>query len=157
MNDQSPVPARSRSLHESPFGWLRTEIDRLFDDFGRPGRGIFQFGAGAVPAVEMTEKDKEYRLSAELPGLKEDDVEIGIADGVLTLSGEKREEEERKEDGVLLSERRYGSFERRIALPADVNADAITAEFGKGVLTVVLPKDAEASSRGRKIAITSKG
>lgn len=160
MNDLTRVPAKTPATTETPFGWLRTEIDRLFDDFGRPGRSLFNFGTagfGPMPAVEMTEQDKDYRLTAELPGLKDDDVEISIADGMLTISGEKREEAERKQDGVLLSERRYGSFERRVALPSDVDADAITAEFKKGVLTVVLPKDPEAGERGRKIAITSKG
>lgn len=159
MNDQISVPAKGRTAQESPLGWLRTEIDRLFDDFGRPARSIFNFGLSGVapvPALEMAEKDKEYRLTAELPGLKEDDVEISIADGTLLLSGEKREEEERKEEGVLLSERRYGAFERRIPLPADVDPDAVRAEFNKGVLTIMLPKDAQAAERTRKIAITTK-
>lgn len=158
MNDQTPVPAKTTKIHETPLGWLRTEIDRLFDDFGRPARSIFNFGAGGfapLPALEMAEKDKEYRLTAELPGLKEADVEITIADGMLTLSGEKRDEEERKDDGYLLTERRYGAFERRIALPADINADAVSAKFSEGVLTITLPKDAKATERARKIAITA--
>ncbi len=157
MNDQTPAPVKA--AHETPLGWLRTEIDRLFDDFGRPGRSILNFnlsGFAPAPALEMAEKDKEYRLTAELPGMKEDDVEISIADGMLTLSGEKREEEERKDQGFLLSERRYGAFERRIALPADVDADAVTAEFNKGVLTIALPKDAGAAKGVRKIAITAR-
>lgn len=159
MNDQTPVPVKGRTAHETPLGWLRTEIDRLFDDFGRPARSIFNFGLGGfapVPALEMAEKDKEYRLTAELPGMKEDDVEISVADGTLTISGEKREEEERKDEGFLLSERRYGAFERRIALPADIDPDAVTAEFRKGVLTITLPKAPNAADRTRKIAITSK-
>lgn len=155
MNDLTP--AKSRAAGETPLGWLRTEIDRLFEDFGRPARGVFNFGAFApVPALEMTEKDNEYRLTAELPGLKEDDVEIAVADGTLTLSGEKREEAEHDRDGALLSERRYGAFERRVTLPADVKADAVTAEFHKGVLTIVMPKDSSAAERTRKIAITTK-
>jgi HSP20 family protein len=157
MNDLTTVPAKSQAGSETPLGWLRTEIDRLFDDFGRPASSIFNFGAFApVPALEMTEKDKEYRLTAELPGLKEDDVEISVVDGTLTLSGEKREETERSEGGALLSERRYGAFERRIALPADVDPDKVSAEFRSGVLTITLPKDAKAGDRTRKIAITTK-
>lgn len=157
MNEVTPAPAKGRALQESPLGWLRTEIDRLFDDFGRPARSIFNFGPLApVPALELTEKDKEYRLTAELPGLKEDDVEIGITDGILTLTGEKREESEHDQDGALLSERRYGAFERSVTLPAGVKADAITAEFHKGVLTIVLPKDETVAERTRKIAIQSK-
>ena len=105
-------------------GWLRSEIDRLFDDFGRPGQSIFNFGNRTtlpVPALDMIEDEKAYRLTAELPGLKEDDVEISIADGVLTISGEKKEESERKDKGFILSERRYGAFRRQIGLPNDVD------------------------------------
>lgn len=156
MNELTPAPARGRAVQASPFGWLRTEIDRLFDDF-TPTRSIFNFGALApVPALEMNEQDKKYLLSAELPGMKEEDVEVSVADGMLTLSGEKREESERKDDGHLLSERRYGAFERRIPLPADVDADAVSAEFANGVLTITLPKHADAAERKRKIAITAK-
>ena len=159
MNDQTPVPVKARATQEAPLGRLRTEIDRLFEDFARPARGIFNFGLSGftpVPALEMAEKDREYRLTAELPGLKEEDVDITIGDGMLTLSGEKREEEERKDEGFLLSERRYGRFERRIPLPADVDADTVSAEFKKGVLTITLPKDAKAAERTRKIAITTQ-
>jgi HSP20 family protein len=158
MNDLTRVSVKDRNLPDTPFGWLRTEIDRLFDDFGRPARSIFNFGQGfgPVPALEMSEKDKEYRLTAELPGLKEDDVEISVADGILTISGEKREEEDRKEDGMMLSERRYGAFERRITLPSDVKADAVAAEFKKGVLTITLPKDKNARDRARKIPVAAK-
>ena len=160
MNDLTPVPAKAARTSETPFGWLRTEIDRLFDDFGHSGRSMFNFGGtgiGPVPALEMTERDKDYRLTAELPGIQEEDIDISIADGVLILAGEKREETERKDDGVLMNERRYGAFERRIALPSDIDVDAVSAEFHKGVLTITLQKDAEAAGRGRKIAITSKG
>jgi len=139
-----------------PVGWLRSEIDRLFDDFGRPGQNIFSFanrGGIPVPALEMIEEDKAYRLTAELPGLKEDDVEITIADGMLTISGEKKEESERKEKGFMLSERRYGSFQRQVGLPADVNPKGIKAKFDKGVLTVTLAKDEKAAPRKQKIAI----
>ena len=105
MDKATDVPVnKSRSLSPfrdlgppvtEPMGWLRSEIDRLFDDFGRPGQSIFNFGNRAtlpVPALDMVEDEKAYRLTAELPGLKEDDVEISIADGVLTISGEKKEE-----------------------------------------------------------------
>src|SRR6185369_7476349 len=121
MDKATDVPVnKSRSLSPfrdlgsqvtEPMGWLRSEIDRLFDDFGRPGQSIFNFGNRTtlpVPALDMVEDEKAYRLTAELPGLKEDDVEISIADGVLTISGEKKEESERKDKGFMLSERRYG-------------------------------------------------
>ncbi len=158
MNDLTPAPVKTRpGPAEAPLGWLRTEIDRLFDDFGRPARNLFNFGASAlapIPALDLHENDKEYRLTLELPGIKEDEVEIGVADGVLTISGEKRAEEERKDEGYLISERRYGAFRRQVALPADVDSAAIKADFQKGVLTVALPKDASAASRTRKIPIS---
>lgn len=154
MNDQTPVPVRSRDLArpDNPFAWLRNEVDRLFSEDGQPGRSIFSFGV-PQPALELADKGKDYRLTAELPGLNEDDVELTITDGVLTLSGEKREESDRKEDGVSISERRYGSFTRQIRLPHDVDPDKVSASIDKGVLTVTLGKDADSAARTRKIAI----
>lgn len=154
MNDQTPVPVRSRDLAraDSPFAWLRNEVDRLFSEDGQPGRSIFSFGA-PQPAFELADKGKDYRLTAELPGLNEDDVELTIADGVLTLSGEKREESDRKEDGVSISERRYGSFTRQVRLPHDVDPDKVSASISNGVLTVNLGKDAGSAARTRRIAI----
>jgi HSP20 family protein len=138
----------------NPFTWLRSEIDRLFDDAGRPARSIFQFGERApTPALEMVEDDKAYRLSAELPGLAESDLTLTIADGRLTLAGEKREESRSEGKGMMLSERRYGAFERQVPLPADVDPDAVRATFKDGVLTVTLPKDADAAPRTRRIPI----
>lgn len=138
----------------SPMSWLRSEIDRLFDDFGRPSRSAFNFAMPALaPALEMVDEDKAYRLTAELPGLGEKDIELSIVDGVLTISGEKKEEQERKEKGLMLSERRYGSFRRELALPSDVDPNGIKAKFKDGVLTVTLPRDEKTASRARKITI----
>lgn len=167
MNDVTNVPVTkarpASSLRDlatqisEPVGWLRTEIDRLFDDFAGPGRSLFSFaprGALAiVPALEMVDDDKSYRLTAELPGLDEKDIEINVADGVLSISGEKKEEQERKEKGFLFSERRYGSFQRQVSLPADVDPEGIKAQFKDGVLTVTLAKDEKVAARTRKIAI----
>ena len=162
MNDvtktsKTTTPAYRSPLAEGgPVAWLRDEIDRLFDDFGQPARSLFNFPSranGPVPALELTEGDKDYKLSAELPGLTDKDVEIEVADGVLSISGQKKEESERKEGGYLMSERRYGSFTRSVALPADVDPDAIKASFANGVLTLTLGKDAKANARKRKIAI----
>ncbi|MBT2188362.1 Hsp20/alpha crystallin family protein [Sphingobium nicotianae] len=152
----SPLRDLAAQMSE-PVGWLRSEIDRLFDDFGSPGRSLFNFAprgfSPLMPALEMVEDAKAYRLTAELPGLEEKDVEINVADGVLTISGEKKTEEERREEGFLLSERRYGSFKRQIALPADVDPDHIKANFKRGVLTLTLGKDGTAAARKRTIAI----
>src|SRR3546814_978902 len=94
---------------------------------------MFRFGnrspAAPFPAVERVDDDKAYRLTAELPGLSEQDIAVSIADGVLDISGEKKEESERKDKGYLYSERRYGSFHRQVSLPSDVDQNGITAQF----------------------------
>jgi HSP20 family protein len=110
---------------------------------------------GWTPVVEIVENDKEYVLTAELPGLKKDNVEVQYQDGVLTIRGEKKEE--RKEGNgdsrYLLWERSYGAFQRSFTLPSDVDANKIEAAFSDGVLTVRMPKTAEARTKGRKIEI----
>lgn len=110
---------------------------------------------GWSPAVEVTETANELRLTAELPGMQADDVEIELEDDVLTLHGEKHEEkeEETKEGEVTyrVAERRYGEFSRSFTVPSTVDADAIEAQFEDGILTVLMPKTSEA--RGRKIEV----
>ena len=150
----TPATRPTRSDLFSPMGWLRGEIDRLFDDFGQPSRSAFNFTVpAAAPALEMVDDKTEYRLTAELPGLSDKDVNLSVADGVLTLSGEKKEESEHKEKGCMLSERRYGSFQRQLSLPSDVDPNGIKAKFKDGVLTMTLPKDKQATPRTHKIAI----
>lgn len=166
MNDQTKVPvSATRSVPTlrdlatqmgEPVNWLRTEIDRLFEDFGRPARSVFNFDGRSLalmPALDLVDDGKSYRLSAELPGLADKDIEISVAEGVLSISGEKKEQEERKEKGLLLSERRYGAFERQLVLPNDVDPEGIKALFKDGVLVVTLAKDKKAASRTRKIAV----
>ena len=92
---RSASPLRDLATHISePGGWLRSEIDRLFDDFGSPARGLFNFGTrtdlAPVPALELVDDEKAYRRTAELPGLAEKDVEISVAAGVLTISVQRR-------------------------------------------------------------------
>lgn len=106
---------------------------------------------GWSPSVELAEAEDEFVLTAELPGVDADDMEISVADGILTLKGEKREEREEEKKDVRVYERRYGSFERRFTLPRSADPEAVTAKFHRGVLSVRLPKRREA--RGRKIRI----
>lgn len=103
------------------------------------------------PSVEVVETEQGLRVSAELPGLDEKDVELTIEDGVLTLRGEKRAETTDKERGY--TERSYGRFERSLALPFAVEEDKADASFQNGVLSVTLPRSAKAPERGRRIAI----
>lgn len=144
-------------VQSSPVTWLRGEIDRLFDDFGGSAKSLFDFagkgGNDLQPALELADEGKRYHLSLELPGMSEEDIDVEYADGLLTISGEKREREERKGKGYLMSERRYGSFSRQISLPGDANSEAISAKFDKGVLSVFVGKDENAANKPRKIAI----
>ncbi|MGB3390134.1 MAG: Hsp20/alpha crystallin family protein [Pseudaminobacter sp.] len=148
----------------SPFESLRREVDRLFDDFRPfnwrlPSR-VFGLEVPHVqakwqlaPAVDLVEKDNDYEITAELPGLDEKNVEIKLSNHTLTIKGEKSEEKEEKQKDYYLSERRYGSFQRSFLLPEGVDADKIEATFAKGVLTVNLPKTAEAKQAEKQIAV----
>ncbi|HEX7752475.1 MAG TPA: Hsp20/alpha crystallin family protein [Novosphingobium sp.] len=162
MNDPSITPAApaGRSIDRTsagPVGWLRHEIDRLFDDFSfaLPARGVFNFPTlhDLRPAADLLDAGDSYRLSLELPGLKDDEIDVEYRDGVLAITGEKKDESERKECGCILSERRYGSFRREITLPSDVDADGISADYKRGVLSVKLKKSEDAATKPRKIKI----
>lgn len=139
-----------------PLESLRREIDRLFEDFDTGfWRAPLQraFFTTAVPAVDIAESEKSYEITAELPGLDEKNVEVNYADGVLTIKGEKTEQKEEKKKDYYLSERSYGSFQRTFEVPDGVDADNIEAAFKNGVLTVTLPKSAEAQKPAKKIEV----
>jgi HSP20 family protein len=150
------VGALTEQLVE-PLSRLRGEVDRLFDDFPMRFPAAFSFGRlGAtlpVPAVEMTETEKSYKISVEVPGMEASDIEVGVEDDMLVISGEKKEEREENEEGYSLSERSYGAFERRIELPPTAKADDIKAKVRKGVLQITLPKNAKAGKSRRKVAV----
>ena len=161
----------------SPVLALHREMNRLFDEafrgFDLAPFGISDrfFGGGASwPNIEVAETDKEIKVTAELPGLDEKDIDVHLANGVLTISGEKHAEMRRdwpvsrarfasrqipEDKDRLFSERYYGRFERRIPLE-DVDENKVTASFKKGVLSVTLPKSALAIDRVKRIQIQSK-
>ena len=150
-----------------PFESLRREVDRLFDDFDggfwrSPFRNSFfdvepfrrgNGGSLATPAVDVSETDKAYEITAELPGMDEKNVEVKVANGVLSVKGEKQDEKEEKKKDYYMRERSFGSFERTFALPDGVDADKIEASFKKGVLSVMLPKSPEAQKAEKKITV----
>ena len=130
---------------------LRREIDRLFEDAWTGSTG---FRAGSwVPPVEVTESDDDIRCTLELPGLAPEDISITVENNVLTIEGEKKLERDDSRNGTVrrgeyrIVERRYGHFSRSFALPRQVDADNVAARYEHGVLTVVLPKSAEAKPR----------
>lgn len=154
---QVPVSGeRDRELASHPLFSLHREVNRLFDDvfsgFGISGLGGLD-RTSSWPRVELGETDKELRITAELPGLDEKDIDITIEEGVLTLRGEKRSEIEEKDRGY--SERSYGRFERRLGLPKGIDRDGANAAFKNGVLTVTLPKTAAANENVRRIPVNS--
>ena len=165
-NAERPAPAPTE-WH--PFDNLRREIDRLFDDFGvgrwrsplfaRSSPETDPFWRTGIswpkaPAVDVAETDKAYEVTAELPGMNESNIEVKLADDVLTIKGEKKDEkEEKKTDYYYVSERRYGSFQRSFTVPAGVDSSKIEATFKNGVLTVTLPKNAQAQKSEKKIEI----
>ncbi|WP_060978655.1 MULTISPECIES: Hsp20/alpha crystallin family protein [Pseudomonadota] len=152
----SQVPVRVSSAGDHPLLSLHREVNRVFDDLFR-GIGLPAlngFSAGHEwPHVELSESEKEVRVTAELPGLDEKDVDVSIDDGVLSIRGEKRSEVDDKERGY--SERSYGRFERHIRLPSGIEEDKVSATFKKGVLNVVLPRSATAIESRRRIPITT--
>jgi HSP20 family protein len=143
-----------------PFATLQQEIDRLFESFPR---GMPELASTAwktetfAPRIEVADEKDGLKVTAELPGIDEKDIECTLDEGVLTIRGEKNVEkkEEDKAKGYYLAERAYGSFYRSIPLPYQVDRDKVEAGFDKGVLTIRLPKAAEAKSVERKIAIKS--
>jgi HSP20 family protein len=108
---------------------------------------------GFVPKLEIAESDEAYTVSAELPGVKQDDLEVVIEDNVLTLKGEKKNERESEEDGVRRSELSFGSFERRVAFRSPIDEDAVKASYVDGLLTITIPKPEEARPKVRTVPV----
>lgn len=162
-----PGATPPRPTVPDPWRSMREEMDKLFDRFatgfnvpalqrafGLPaGIGAGTWFGMPLPAVDITEDDGAYRIIAEIPGLGAEDVEITMSGNTLTIQGEKREFKEQKDKGYHLSERRFGAFERSFTVPEGVDRDRIGAEFAKGVLTLTLPKSAEAKASRKKIEI----
>ncbi|GAA0280889.1 Hsp20/alpha crystallin family protein [Alteraurantiacibacter aestuarii] len=163
MGDSTTLPAtRSSGLTQQflePLNRLRGEIDRMFDEFPARWPSLHlpaRFTASLpVPAVGMTENKKGYKVSVEVPGIEPEAIELQVEKDMLIIKGEKTEEREEEERDYALSERSYGAFERRIAMPADAMADKIEAKAKNGVLEISIPRDKEAVSERRRIEIKS--
>ena len=134
-------------------GALQRRMNRMFDDFfgdfGQTAPSTMQF----VPRIDVSETEKEIKVTAELAGIDEKDVEITLHDDVLTIKGEKKDQRDEKNEHVFLSERSYGSFSRSIALPETIQQDKISAIYKKGILTLTLPKAPAEETRAKKIEI----
>jgi len=162
MNVSDLVPWRNRRSIQRRNGGdnmypIRREMDRLFEEFFRgwepelfrgEERGAFN------PALNVAETDDTIEATMELPGLSEDDIEITLAREGLTITGEKKSEEEEHDKNFFRRERSYGYFRRTIPLPEDaVDADRVQAEFDKGVLRITMPKREAAQKQARRISV----
>jgi HSP20 family protein len=156
-----PAPASSRSLTGQmfePMSRLRSEIDRLFEDFPVrwPAMQLDRLTPRMqlpVPAMEMTETDKAYKIKVEVPGMEAKDIDVTVDDDTLVISGEKKDEREEKERDIYRSERSYGAFERRVSLPSGADAAKIEAKARNGILQITLPKNEKAAASRRKIEV----
>ena len=148
----------SKPANGHPFFALQNEMNRMFDNFSK---SVFDFSpmsggrfpTDPTPKVDVVESEKEFKVTAELPGMEEKDIDVSFSGDALVIKGEKKEEKEEKKEDYCMTERSYGSFQRAIPVSSGVDRDKIDAQFKKGVLKVVLPKTEEAQKEGKKIKI----
>lgn len=166
------IPAEGMERH--PLLGLRQEVDTLFDNFfsnftlgpfGRYASGFDPFRrvgtalaarSGFMPSMDIRENDEAFHISAELPGMCEDDIELTLGDGNLVIKGEKKEEKCTDEEDCHLMERHYGSIYRSMPLPDGINEDKVEAEFTNGVLEITMPKSAKKEKAEKTVKIKSK-
>jgi HSP20 family protein len=148
----------TRHQDTSPVRALQLDINRAFDDFWRafqlPILGAWDEDPDkAVPSVDVRDTGKAVEVVAELPGMQEADIDVSVAEGALTIRGEKKSEREEKDKGYLLRERSFGRIERVVPLPDGLDVNAASAAFKNGVLTVTIPKTQEAQAGAKRIAV----
>jgi HSP20 family protein len=158
-------PSLSRSSGSFDRGWwgnpllsLQREVDRLFDDVLRAGTSGFerQPASMVVPQINVSETDRELRITAELPGVSDKDIDVSLDGDILTVRGEKKLERKEEKENFHFLERSFGSFQRAIRIPFPVEPDKVQAHFENGVLTVTIPKS-EAQARARRIEVKGSG
>ncbi len=157
------IPWRNKRSPEQselvPVARFREEMDRLFDNFFRDGlSGMDRLLApvmGGGPAVDVAEDDKHITVHAELPGVEPGEIDLRLNGDLLTISGEKKEEHEEKRGGYRHVERRFGSFQRTVRLPGEVDPDKVEAEYRNGVLTVKMERTP--GSVRKRITVTQAG
>jgi HSP20 family protein len=156
--NEKKVPVKHENF-DSPFQAMQRDMDRFFGDFFggefglSPWSGFGESLGAFSPQVDVKETDQEIKVLAELPGLDEKDVEVSLNRDRLTISGEKKQETEDKGENYYRMERSYGAFKRSIPLTTEVEADKVEASFKNGVLTVTLPKTAEAQRQTKRIPV----
>jgi HSP20 family protein len=148
-----------KSASNHPIFALQKEMNQMFDNFSK---SFFDFSPmsremgltkAITPKIDMVETEKEIKVTAELPGMEEKDIEVNFSRDTLVIKGEKKAEKEEKEKDYYLMERSYGSFQRAIPVSSGIDGDKVEAKFKNGVLTVTLPKTKEAQKEMKKIKI----
>jgi HSP20 family protein len=156
-NEITKSPETSVSRPRDIFTAMRQEMDRMFERFEHGYRhwpSVFRpGGAPVVPELEVRENTNAITIEAELPGVDEQDVSVTVANGMLTIKGEKKQAKEEKAENYYIAERSYGAFERSIRLPDTIDDTKVEAKFDKGVLKVTAAKKPEAVKAERKIEI----
>lgn len=155
------VRGREQSLARrqdvDPFRSFQRDMNRLFDDFFKDLPLAMwsheDLAAGFNPRVDVSETEKDVKVSAELPGLDEKDITVEMGDASVTIRGEKKEEKEEKRKNWYTREQTYGSFHRVVPLPASVEGEKVSATFKKGVLTITVPKKAQDLPQRKTIKI----
>lgn len=146
-----------RTADMDPIRALQLDVDRAFDHFWRmvpyPFASFGRLTQADPVRVDVADDGKAITVTAELPGMSEADVDVAVRDGRLTIRGEKKSDRDSEENGVLVKERVYGAVERTVPLPEGVDADAARATFANGVLTVVIPKSADAQADTKRIPV----
>lgn len=168
INKRNNVAVRRGDEQEHPIYSLQREMNRIFEDFFHTAdfptmggaSGLFPFStferSAASPRIDLQETDKELRVSAELPGMTDKDIDLSLTKEMLTISGEKKQETEQNVKGWHCAERSYGAFKRVIPLPCEVDPDRCTASFKDGVLTVSLSKTLQAQATLKSIPINKE-
>lgn len=161
MNMRAVLPTLWNRDEKAPAGIssFRREMDRFFDDFSRgfnmPGTLAEAGNFDLAPEMDVTDSEKEIKLSIELPGVDEKDIDVSASGQMISISGEKKSESETKNGDLYRSERSYGSFCRSLSMPFTIDGDKVQAKLTNGVLTVTIPKPAEMVEKTRKIAVKS--
>lgn len=132
---------------------LKSDMDRLFDNFFSDKTSQLQSYSDLTPIVDVEETEQEFLISAEIPGINKDDIKITFENNYLTISGEKKSEKDLKEENFHHSERSYGKFSRTLAIPAGVMLDKIEAEYAQGVLNIKIPKAEEAKPKQIEVKV----
>ena len=155
-------PARVGNGVPRNFVDFRAEVERMIDrvwndpfaSLETPDRWFGDFRQGDfTPKLDVTDDKDALRVAVEIPGVEMKDLDIECQDGLLSIKGEKKHEETRKDEGCYRTERSYGFFQRTVPLPAEIDANKAEAKFDKGVLTIRLPKTERAKAQATKIAV----